>query len=69
MLVLTRKVGEDVTIGEDITVKVVKINRNTVRLGIEAPQDKRILRTELNTHRESARNVAWNPPQRLSESA
>jgi len=47
MLVLTRKPGEKVVIDGNITVTVVKINGNQVRLAFDAPDDVRILRGEL----------------------
>lgn len=47
MLVLSRKSGESIRIGRNITVKVVQCRGNRVRLGIEAPTDVEILRGEL----------------------
>lgn len=47
MLVLTRKPMQQIRIGNDITVTVVKVERNTIRIAIEAPRDVRILRGEL----------------------
>ena len=47
MLVLTRKVNETVYVGNDIVISVVKIDRNKVRLGIAAPPDVDIRRTEI----------------------
>jgi carbon storage regulator len=47
MLVLTRKRGEKVVIGNGITVTVVSVHGNTVRIGVEAPDQVRILRAEL----------------------
>ena len=47
MLILQRKVGEALVIGEDITVSVVSIDGNRVRLAISAPEDVSILRSEL----------------------
>ncbi len=47
MLVLTRKPGEALRIGEDITVTVVDVREGQVRLGIEAPQGIRIYRQEV----------------------
>ncbi len=47
MLVLTRKVSERFMIGDDIVVTVVKIDGRQVRIGIEAPRDVLIRRTEL----------------------
>lgn len=47
MLVLTRKVSERFMIGDEIVVTVVKIDGRQVRIGIEAPRDVLIRRTEL----------------------
>ena len=46
MLILTRRVGETLHIGEDITVTVVEVNGNQVRIGIAAPKDVAIMRPE-----------------------
>jgi carbon storage regulator len=47
MLVLSRKANESIKIGENITVIVTGIRGDRVRLGIEAPADVKIMRTEL----------------------
>ena len=47
MLVLTRKAGESVFIGHDVSITIVKINGRQVRLKIDAPRDIPILREEL----------------------
>lgn len=47
MLVLTRKVGEGIIIGDDVKLTVVEIKGGTVRIGIDAPKDKKIYRQEL----------------------
>ena len=47
MLVLTRKVGEKVIIGDNIVVAVLEIDRGQIRLGIQAPRDVPIRRSEL----------------------
>lgn len=47
MLVLSRKPGESVVIGGNITVTVVEVKGNRVRLAFDAPGDVRILRSEL----------------------
>ena len=47
MLVLTRKKQQSVRIGENITISVLKVKGNTVRLGIEAPDQIRVLRSEI----------------------
>jgi len=46
MLILTRRVGETILIGENIPIMVVHIGGKQVRLGIEAPPDLLVLRTE-----------------------
>jgi carbon storage regulator len=53
MLVLTRRSGERILIGDNIWVTVVSVERGKVRLGIEAPPDVVVLRQELaeNDHR------------------
>jgi carbon storage regulator len=47
MLVLSRKVGEGIQVGPDITIMLVRIGSEQVRIGIEAPPETRILRGEL----------------------
>jgi carbon storage regulator len=47
MLVLSRKPGERILIGDDVAVTIVRIGPNTVRLGIDAPRDMNIVREEL----------------------
>jgi carbon storage regulator len=47
MLVLSRKLSQQILIGPDIAITVVKIEGNHVRLGIEAPRGVSILRNEL----------------------
>lgn len=48
MLVLSRKVGERIRIGNEVTVTVVRITGGGVRLGIEAPAELSIIREELH---------------------
>jgi carbon storage regulator len=47
MLVLSRKPGERVLIGENVSVTIVRIGPNSVRLGIDAPRELNIVREEL----------------------
>lgn len=47
MLVLSRKPGEKIRIGEDVSITIVRIGPNNVRIGIEAPKHMNILREEL----------------------
>jgi carbon storage regulator len=47
MLVLTRKPGESIVIGNEVTVTVIEIRNGQVRLGIEAPRSIEVHRTEV----------------------
>lgn len=47
MLVLSRKPGERILIGDEIAITVVRIGPNTVRIGIDAPKSMNIVRDEL----------------------
>jgi carbon storage regulator len=47
MLVLTRKLQQQIKIGEHVTVTILRVKGQTVRVGIEAPRDVRVIRGEL----------------------
>jgi carbon storage regulator len=47
MLILSRRPGESLTIGDEITITVVGVNGNQIRLGITAPREVRVLREEI----------------------
>jgi carbon storage regulator len=47
MLVLTRKVGEGIIIGDDVTITVVEMKGGAVRIGIDAPRSTKIHRQEV----------------------
>lgn len=47
MLVLTRRANESIVIGDDITVTILAVTPSGVRVGIDAPRDKRINRAEI----------------------
>jgi len=49
MLVLSRKVGQRILIGDQIAVTVVRVAQGTVRIGVEAPKHLPIVREELQT--------------------
>jgi carbon storage regulator len=61
MLVLTRKVGERIQIGDKIFITVVRINGAAVRLGIEAPAELTVFRQEL-AERAAANDSGTNEP-------
>ena len=58
MLILQRKAGESLLIGEDITIRVVSVDGTRVRLAITAPEDVPILRSELVTATAANRDSA-----------
>lgn len=47
MLVLTRKQQEKIQIGDDVVITILKVKGNSIRVGIEAPKDVRVVRGEL----------------------
>ena len=47
MLILSRRVGESLVIGQDIVIKVLDVQGQKVQLGVEAPKDVKVLRPEL----------------------
>jgi len=47
MLVLTRKPGEGIIIGDNITIKIIELKSGGIRIGIDAPQDTKIYREEV----------------------
>jgi carbon storage regulator len=56
MLVLSRKKDESITIGENITITVVEIFGDKVRLGITAPPEVRIDRKEIRVKKDEKKN-------------
>ncbi len=62
MLVLSRKISQQILVGTDIVITIVKIDRNQVRVGIKAPTGLTILREELAAPRLERQE---GPPIRL----
>ncbi len=54
MLILTRKTGETITIGEKIQVKVLSIKGGQVRIGIDAPREVKVNREEVQLQEQSS---------------
>ncbi|HJN66484.1 MAG TPA: carbon storage regulator [Pirellulales bacterium] len=63
MLVLTRKSQDSIRIGDNITVTVLRIKGNTVRIGIEAPDSVRIVRGELPVFNAEESPAGMHSPQ------
>ena len=63
MLVLTRKRAETIRIGENIVIKVIRCGRSSVKIGIEAPANVRVVRGELTLHpvKSLEEDPHWSP--------
>lgn len=59
MLILSRKENESVVINDDIVIKVISIDKNSVKLGFDAPIEAVILREELRTAVLDENKKAW----------
>ena len=70
MLILTRRVGETLMIGDDVTVTVLGVKGNQVRIGVNAPRDVAVHREEIyeRIKREQAEQAAQQggPVRRLA---
>ena len=69
MLVLSRKVGEKILIGDKISVTIVRVSGGGVRIGIEAPPELPVIREELKLameqegeHADESANTGSKPP-------
>ncbi len=71
MLILSRKVDEEIILGNDIVIKISQITKGSVKIGIQAPKETLILRGELkeqieqsnqeailNTHEQSIKDLS-----------
>jgi len=61
MLVLSRKPGEKLVIGNDVTLTVVAVHGRRITLGIEAPASVRVVRGELPAKADEP-TIVWSPP-------
>lgn len=66
MLVLSRQDGESVCIGEDVTVTVLGVHGNQVRIGIDAPRDVEVHRKEIYLRLQGEKRRAANVEKLLS---
>lgn len=66
MLVLSRKVNEEIVIGNNIRIKVVRLEGNRIRLGISAPEDVAIRRSEVAFETGESQPAAEQAARQLS---
>lgn len=68
MLILSRKSGETLLINDDIEIKIIDVNGDKVKIGIDAPKNVKILRKELSLTMESnkASSNTMNPKKLMS---
>ena len=62
MLVLSRKPGEGIALNQDISIEILSIEGDRVRIGIQAPKDMRIYRKELLEQTIDVNRAAANTP-------
>ncbi len=68
MLILTRKLNEEINIDGEITIKIISISDNQVKLGIEAPKDVQIVRKEvLDRVKESTKDALRKVKEKPTE--
>lgn len=61
MLVLSRRAGESVVVGDDITVTILEVRGDVVRVGIDAPRSVKVHRAELLAELASSNQSAASP--------
>ena len=63
MLVLTRRAGESVMIGDDVVITVLEARGDVIRLGIQAPRDVQVHREEVYRELQAANLAAASPTE------
>ncbi|MBS0388808.1 MAG: carbon storage regulator CsrA [Proteobacteria bacterium] len=69
MLILTRREGESVLIGDEITITVLRVKGNQVRLGVNAPKDVSVQREEISERVRTKVTEATSPVPAASGAA
>jgi len=67
MLILTRRIGESVIIGDDVSIAVLGIKGSQVRLGIEAPKEVSVHREEIYQRIQQEKNQQQSEVSEVSE--
>jgi carbon storage regulator len=69
MLILTRKTGEIITIGENIQIHVLSVKGGQVRIGIDAPREVSVNREEVHARGQSTGDAAVDGPETVLANA
>lgn len=67
MLILSRKVNEKIMIGEDITISIIEIQGDQIRLGVDAPKTVKVFRQELYDAIKAQNRAAAESPSTLPD--
>ena len=67
MLVITRKVGEGIVVDDKTNLTILEVGKDKVKIGIDAPQDIRIVREELYTTEKENREASNAVPKDIME--
>ena len=67
MLIITRRPGEKLMIGDDVVVEVIEVSGQSVRIGIEAPKSVRVYREEIYTAVKAENAAAASSPGQVPE--
>jgi carbon storage regulator len=67
MLILSRKIDEKIKIGNDITLTIIEIRGDQVKIGVEAPKNVKVFRQEVFEAIQSENKEAATQPQSLEE--
>jgi carbon storage regulator len=65
VLVLSRRVGESVVIGDNVTITVLEVRGDVIRVGIDAPREVAVHRKELLEELEASNRAAASPDDRV----
>lgn len=69
MLILTRKIGESLMVGDDVTISVLGVKGNQVRIGIDAPKHVQVHREEIYNRIQNEKEGGTDTKEEASDSS